>query len=481
MDLEIEKRNFFKKYNTLETLKYVSLTNNTNYINKLKNSNRIETRLKDEHFLNIRLAFNVIKYSSDFRGIRELDRKEISKICKKIINDFSYTPSPNLSQEEFILEITTGHSQEQFFGQEIFYFLPQTIARNKKILSFYNLPVSINEILSKELNIDMTSSIFEKGLEILWYLFINKNIYFEPDLNKSILEIIEKKKLIIKLEQVKAILSYYTCDYEWIKTKNEKDRPFFIKPIIKTKNYNRYIMIDIFSFSSKFADGIYWIIRNYYNKITNNEVERQRFVSEFGNMFEKYIEELLLFLLAKENFKKLNPYENKKTKSLADWIIETKNYNLIVEQKSTLLLSSCKTMEINIKGLKKGFLPTLKKAFKQLQNTEKDKIINNKKTIKLILLYEYFPTLEALKAYFENILKDKIDDLQNYIFISTDDFEILMTLLKNDENLFDKVIEERLELEKELFKGAKFSDIFDKYSFRKNEYIEYLIKKFKNS
>lgn len=56
-----------------------------------------------------------------------------------------------------------------------------------------------------------------------------------------------------------------------------------------------------------------------------------------------------------------------------------------------------------------------------------------------------------------------------------------MTLLKNDETLFDKVIEERLELEKELFKGAKFSDIFDKYSFRKNEYIEYLIEKFKNS
>lgn len=481
MDLEIEKRNFFKKYNTLETLKYVSLTNNTNYINKLKNGNRIETRLKDEHFLNIRLAFNVIKYSSDFRGIRELDSNEMKKICKKIINDFSYTPNPNLSQEDFILEMTIGHSQEQFFGQEIFYFLPQAIVRNKKILSFYNLPVTINEILSKELDIEITSSIFESGLEIIGELFINKNIIFESKLDKSILKIIEKKKLETKLEQVKAILNYYTCDYEWVKTKSEKDRPFFIKPIIKNKNYNRYIMVDIFSFSSKFADGIYWIIRNYYNKITNSEVERQRFVSEFGNMFEKYIEELLLFLLDKENFKKLNPYENKKTKSLADWIIETKNYNLIVEQKSTLLLSSCKTMEMNIEGLKKSFLPTLKKAFKQLQNTEKDKIINDKKNIKLILLYEYFPTLESLKAYFENILKDKIDDLQNYIFISADDFEILMTLLKNDETLFDKVIEERLELEKELFKGAKFSDIFDKYSFHKNEYIEYLIEKFKNS
>lgn len=477
MEKELEKRNFFKKYNTLETLKYVSFSNNINYINKLKNNNRIETYLKNIHFLNVRLAFYVIKYSSDFRGIRELNGSEISKIFKKIMSDFSYVPSSNLSQEELKLEIATGHSQEQFFGQEIQQFLPPAIARNKKILSFYNLPITINEILSKELNIDITSSRFETGLEVLWYLFIHKNIHFESELDKSILEILEKNKLMINLEQIKSILGYYTCDYEWVKTKNEKDRPFFIKPIIKIPNYNSHIMVDIFSFSSKFADGIYWIIRNYYNKITNAEVEKQKFVSEFGNMFEKYIEELLSFLLDKKTFKKLNPYENKKTKSLADWIIETKNYNLIVEQKSTLLLSSCKTMEMNIEGLKRSFLPKLKKAFKQLQNTEKIKIANCKKTIKLILLYEYFPTLECLKEYFESILKDEISDLQNYIFISVDDFEILMTLLKNDENIFDKVIEEKLKREKELFKGANFSDVFYKYNFHKNEYIEYLIKK----
>ena len=82
--------------------------------------------------------------------------------------------------------------------------------------------------------------------------------------------------------------------------------------------------------------------------------------------------------------------------------------------------------------------------------------------------------------YIESILEKRIFDLENYLFITLDEFEILMTLLKNDEELFNLVLKERLEREKELFKGAKFFDIFEKYKIFKNEYIQHLNNEYKN-
>lgn len=473
MNIEIEKRKYFKKFNTLETLKYISLKNREKYMEQVlkikSNEKDTDYDLENIPFLNTRIAYNVIKYSNDFRGIKELNKEKLKEIYYEIMEKFLYKSTLNLTQEEEILEITLGHSQEQFWRQQIFDVLPSANLRNKKIMSYYNLVIPINDILTKELGIEMDSIVYENGLDILSFMFLKNNIYFESELKQRILEYIEEKKINIKLEQVMAILDYYTCDYEWIRTKLEKDRPFFIKPFIKTQDAKKYIIIDIYSFTWKYSEGIYWIIRNYYNNIQSNE-----FLNSFGIMFEKYLEGVFTFLLKRNQFESLDLTKSKKKERIADWLVKTQKYNLIFEQKSILLLSSFKVMEINIEEFKNKFIPKIEKAFFQLENTEKIKIQNNKKTIKFILLFEYFPILESLKLYFESVLEKRILDLENYIFITLDEFEILMTLLKNNEELFNLVLEERLEREKELFKGAKFFDVFEKYKIFENEYIQHL-------
>lgn len=479
MNIEIKKREYFKKFNTLETLKYISIKNREKYIEqalKIKNNEKdVSYDLENIPFLNTRIAYNVIKYSNDFRGTKELNREKLKEIYYEIMEKFSYKSTSNLTQEEEILKITIGHSQEQFWRQQLFDILPYANLRNKRIMSYYNLVKPINDILTEELGIEIDSIIYENGLDVLSFIFLKNNIYSENELKQIVLEYIEKKKINIKLEQVMAILEYYTCDYEWVRTKLEKDRPFFIKPFIKTQDTKKYIIIDIYSFTWKYSEGIYWIIRNYYNNIQSNE-----FVNSFGSMFEKYLEGVFTFLLKRNQFENLDLNKNKRKERIADWLVKTQKYNLIIEQKSILLLSSFKVMEINIEEFKKKFIPKIEKAFFQLENTEKIKIQNNKKTIKFILLFEYFPILESLKLYFESILEKRIFDLENYLFITLDEFEILMTLLKNDEELFNLVLKERLEREKELFKGAKFFDIFEKYKIFKNEYIQHLNNEYKN-
>ncbi|RHF73533.1 hypothetical protein DW663_04500 [Fusobacterium mortiferum] len=261
MNIEIKKREYFKKFNTLETLKYISIKNREKYIEqalKIKNNEKdVSYDLENIPFLNTRIAYNVIKYSNDFRGTKELNREKLKEIYYEIMEKFSYKSTSNLTQEEEILKITIGHSQEQFWRQQLFDILPYANLRNKRIMSYYNLVKPINDILTEELGIEIDSIIYENGLDVLSFIFLKNNIYSENELKQIVLEYIEKKKINIKLEQVMAILEYYTCDYEWVRTKLEKDRPFFIKPFIKTQDTKKYIIIDIYSFTWKYSEGIY--------------------------------------------------------------------------------------------------------------------------------------------------------------------------------------------------------------------------------
>ena len=94
MNIEIKKREYFKKFNTLETLKYISIKNREKYIEqalKIKNNEKdVSYDLENIPFLNTRIAYNVIKYSNDFRGTKELNREKLKEIYYEIMEKFSY-------------------------------------------------------------------------------------------------------------------------------------------------------------------------------------------------------------------------------------------------------------------------------------------------------------------------------------------------------------------------------------------------------
>jgi hypothetical protein len=122
------------------------------------------------------------------------------------------------------------------------------------------------------------------------------------------------------------------------------------------------------------------------------------------------------------------------------------------------------------------YLENFKNAYLQIADSVKTLGKVEKEIIKLVLHFEEFYVGETIiKEKVNQLCKGEIDDLTNYYFIDTDEFERLIQVLSDEEGRFNKIIETKIDYENNapITAGREFHFIIDKYSKQKiNRYLE---------
>lgn len=234
-------------------------------------------------------------------------------------------------------------------------------------------------------------------------------------------------------------------------------------PLIKTDKDGHVLVANLFSFIISFSTRLYWLVRNKYKDLGS-----QKFTNYFGYCFEMYLEELLSFYKVK-NYKKIQ--ENQVEQP--DWLIETKDYNFVIEQKATLFTLGSRetTLEKKYEEVEK-FVRVIKKAMSQLA---KYKVSNDKITLRICLTFEEVDGIEPIQ---ELATKDlKVEDKELYWLVNISDFEKLVYLMQNNYDEFKKIIEKKIELEKTYDKNGRS---FERILPYENHYVKSKLDYFKN-
>lgn len=421
------------------------------------------------------LAYEMILHSNDHRGkIPTFD--EFVYLLGKI-NEFKDLEMNEKMSIYNGMELGTfiifGHAQKQFWYQIVGLMIEQYF-RNIDI--FINIPknitaeINFNEVIKQEIGYSIDEYI--QSLMYIWLIGLKQdnfnNIEFKGFKNKKINE-----------KCVKDIIEKYTIDYKNTREDNYKvkDSVFLFKPIIKTQK-NNLIVVNGFLLFRLLSDGLFWTIRNHFNK-KEKKSDRQKFVNYFGELFEIYVKELLGKYLEEKKFKRL---ENTNCGKIADWIIKTEKYFLIVEQKSAIMAIKTKSFTPDIDPLKNFINDNYnKKGTPQLDETEEQfrKEISGKQVIKIILYYETIFAINMVKILLLEMRNETTEERNNLFFLSISEFERLLVVLNKDEEIFNRIIEEKLLLEKLPLKdGTDITKIFEKYGMNTNEYIDSIEKVF---
>lgn len=170
-----------------------------------------------------------------------------------------------------------------------------------------------------------------------------------------------------------------------------------------------------------------------------------------------------------DNYKKIKENKTKQP----DWLVETDDYNILIEQKATLFTIGSRDTTLNNKyeELEK-FLDVIKKGFVQLSNY---KTSNEKTTIRICLTFEEVDGVECIQEAATEKLN--IDDKEMYWVVNIGEFEKLIFLLKNNYEKFKEVITKKINLEKSHDKNGRSFDMIlsDENDYMKNR-IDYFYK-----
>jgi len=385
------------------------------------------------------ISYRAILNSNDYRPIhpKERDIYKLNNLYIKNWNQETRIELQKIPANDKELSIFWGLSQKQLWWQQldiINWFL-------RYYILLWKIPPKCNESkLPNDDLIEVTGFDIKNFSQLLLALFAYNQssseikILIEDDLKKRI--------PIINEFNIEKCLNNFVGDYYYYRRPNQLNNPLFFKPIIKTQT-NKLIISNAFIWARKFYEGIYWIIRNkYYN------ANLEQFIINFGEYYERYAQEVLEYYLKPQQYKKIETIENEKS---ADWIINTEKYILIIEQKSTLMTISLKKEYPDLYKLEE-YLEKFKNAYIQIDRTIKAIRKTDKTTIKLILHFEKLYIADSLlkKRVIQLCQKDPnsiISDFSHYFFIDTEEFEKLIQILADDEEIFNKIIDKKIEYE----------------------------------
>lgn len=407
------------------------------------------------------LAYIAIKNSNDYKSENPTEEVlyKLNNLLANKINDEARIKKAEIEKEDLTTHLLFGLSQKQFWYQEI-------ILNRNLYYNFLRYYILLNEIprffpeirLPDDDLIEITGFNIKRFSQLLMALWsfnysnsLLQNITVEKDLTEKIPIITEKN--------LKRCLEFFTADYNYYRKKGFPNNPLFFKPIIKTDT-GKLIISNAFIWARKFYEGIYWLIRDKYLKENSHN-----FTNNFGRYYERYVQEIFEHYLKAPQYKKIKTIEGEKR---ADWLIYTRKYILILEQKSCLMSIALKKEYPSLQSLDK-YLENFMEAYFQLADTVKALGKTEKKIIKLVLTFEKLYMRETIiKDRVNKLCNNKIDDLSNYFFIDTEELEKLIQCLAEDEENFNRIIEDKITLPEEF----EFNTIINKYI--KSNKIEYL-------
>ena len=187
-------------------------------------------------------------------------------------------------------------------------------------------------------------------------------------------------------------------------------------------------MISMYLLQMVIADGLYWLIRDYY---LNNKMG-QAYMNAFGEMFEDYFEELMIEYMPDDSWHKI---ETGKKKS-ADYYLEIENAVFLFELKSGLMRIGGRQQTPNIDQIDDFYRRNIVEAYEQLKNSAED-YQGTKPVIKICLLYEFSNNTQLIMSSIPKIFDN---DKECYI-MSIQDLEIFLSTYKNERGKFDRVVE----------------------------------------
>lgn len=188
------------------------------------------------------------------------------------------------------------------------------------------------------------------------------------------------------------------------------------------------------------------------------------------------------------NFEKLVE-SNEQNKKTPDWKLETNKYIFLIEQKSALLPIDARTSdkEERFEKLENYLKNNIVKGFKQLNKYKINN--NNKKIIRICLTLEKLYIGDNIIDIIEKDINFTFDKNMNWV-ISISEFEILIDLLKCNEEKFNEIIEKKLVLDikeqrykkniENLLEGYKCDYIENKINYR-DLILEEIIRDLKNN
>lgn len=367
---------------------------------------------------------NIIELIYTQREYEELKRKQIER---------QLNASDNTDQ------ILLGHMNEQLWFQDIVKYkeLLYRYLRNSILLNIipkkFHPKLDIDNEFIKHTGLDI--SVFTNHLFCLFFYLLSTNSTFKYQ------ELIDKFKIVpnsISETNMSKCLNFFSEKYKYYYNDKNYNRLYY-KPIVITDD-NNYIISNAFVLAQKIYDGIYWIIRDIYL-----HKDSKVFMSEFGKYFESYVDLLLKFYLNDKSYERI---VEDNINIRADWKIETKKYTIIIEQKAVQLKSNLKTRYLDLNEFDK-YLGYFVKSYNQINKTIIDYKLENSNIIKLTLHYENIYLSESIvKKRLLKKLKLSQDDANHYYLIGIDEFELLMQVLSENEEIFNNIIEEKISIDK---------------------------------
>lgn len=238
----------------------------------------------------------------------------------------------------------------------------------------------------------------------------------------------KKDERILTKNNIERIIDYYSVTYEQVRKSPLGKQIFYSKPFVITQKKREKLAVSIYLVQMMLADGLYWLIRDYYR----NNQKGQVFVNAFGEMFEDYFEELMGEYLKNSFWHKIP--ENKKKS--ADYYVEFEKAVFIFELKSGMLEIGAKQQTPNVEQINIFYKRNIEKAYKQLKNSELE-YKGDKPVIKIFLLYESMPSntqmiISSLPELFE---KDS-----NCYVMTIEELEMFLTTYKKDRVKFDNIV-----------------------------------------
>lgn len=400
----------------------------------------------------IDLIYELIDYNR--YGQEDISLTEALKLIG-LYNNYRNATEHTMHNKKDIFLFLYGFFGEQRRFQNNSFF--EEFAREKYILEIvskcpeansYNIDF-LNEFFQET---SFSTDVYSANLFVIFAMFLQKSgIASKEDIIRYF------KNSSINCNDILKIMDHNSISIDMIRNHSLHRQVLYTRPIINVDNY--YIATNPYLLLSLFANSNYWVLRNKYCNIKS-----QNFINAFGVYFEKYVEEILGRCLNKNEYSKIpESHANKR----ADWKINIGNFNILVEQKSSLPVLGIKQSQPDVIAIKKHILKAWGEAVEQLSETENQYKL---KFIKIILVYDEYFKAEALEELFK--LRTDLNNDGYYWLINIREFEILMMLYRNNNELFKTVMNEKIASESTYsHNGRELAIFLNKYKIIHNDYL----------
>lgn len=396
------------------------------------------------------LAYYLIVYSNDERNYKTKKGLDYDMLWL-----FTALPNEPSNIKEFdnneVMLFFEGMGNDQLRFQRYSNFL-NDVERLIYIFIESNLAIKQKLILEKIIKERFNCTTKEYLISLMYiFLLFKSNDNDEIDMNSDNCF----PNCGISIESIKKIILYYSTSYQEIRTDNLKHLRIRVKPFVRNKE-DIIICPNVYNLGFTISHSLYWLIRDDYCK-RNDE----KFISEFGEIFENYFRDIFIFNSLGDNIKKI---EEDSINKVPDFIFNYSQYTIIFECKSTMPTVESMQQIPNISKVY-GYYKHLEKAYEQIQNYIINNNISEEHLLKVIVEFTHDKDESSLKSNF------KIND-DKLLFMNINQIETICNLFKKNKTKFNELLDKWFDIDYLQMNHYSIYDILGKNGLAVDDYYK---------